>query len=81
MKKICHDAFEEFKEQFVDSYEELLDKATPKKVIPLKEKESGYEHQCPVCKRYVGTIIEDGVEYDNYCCTCGQRLDWSDENE
>lgn len=33
MKKICHEAFEKFKEQFVDSCKELLDKATPKKPI------------------------------------------------
>jgi hypothetical protein len=60
---------------------ELIDKATPKKVLPLREKEYGYGHQCPTCKSYVGTIIEDGVEYDNYCCSCGQKLDWSDEYE
>lgn len=61
--------------------QKLVEKEMPKKVLPLREKEYGYEHQCPVCKRFVGTIIEDGVEYDDYCCSCGQKLDWSDEYE
>ena len=57
---------------------ELVEKETPKKVIKLKEKEYGYTHECPVCHGYVGTIVDDGVEYDTYCCSCGQKLDWEE---
>lgn len=60
---------------------ELVDKATPKKAIKLKEKEYGYTHECPVCHQYVGTVFDDGVEHDDYCCSCGQRLDWGNEDE
>ena len=66
---------------YIDILQELIDKATPEKPIPLEEKEYGYEHECPTCGRYVGTIVEDYVEHDDYCCSCGQRLDWSDEYE
>ena len=59
---------------------ELVDKATANKAIKLKEKEFGYTHICPVCHSYVGTIIDDGIEYDTYCCSCGQKLDWSGED-
>ena len=52
----------------------------PKKAIKLKEKECIYTHECPVCHQYVGTVFDDGVEHDDYCCSCGQRLDWSEDD-
>lgn len=64
----------------------LKERATPKKVIKLKKSQYGYIHQCPSCKQLVGTIVYDvkvrritEIEHDNYCCSCGQALDWSDE--
>lgn len=64
-----------------DIIEELVDKAIPKKVIKLPEIEYGYTHECSVCHQYVGTICESEegiyVEENEYCCECGQKLDWS----
>lgn len=58
----------------------LLEKATPKKV--LNEGDGEYTHKCPNCLYGVGTIVVDDlgkyIEHDDYCSTCGQRLDWSD---
>ena len=66
---------------------ELVDKATPKKVIKLPKTKYGYMHICPICNNYIGTIVYDTsariiveIEHDDYCCSCGQALDWSDED-
>lgn len=66
--------------------QELVDKVTPKKVVKLKKSQYGYTHQCPSCEQLVGTIVYNvnvrtisEIEYDSYCCSCGQALDWSDE--
>lgn len=57
-----------------------LEKQIPKK--PQNKKYSFYPHstllkskygECPNCK----SIQVD----DEYCANCGQKLDWSDENE
>lgn len=58
---------------------ELLDKATPKKPITKVAKGSYdpvYFHYCPVCK--FSSVEKD---YANFCPNCGQKLDWSDDNE
>lgn len=67
-------------------YKELVDRATPKKVVKLKKSQYGYTHQCPSCEQLVGTIVYNvnvrtisEIEHDSYCCSCGQALDWSDE--
>ena len=69
-----------------EEYLELKEKATLKKVIKLKKSQYGYTHQCPSCKQLVGTIVYNvniktitEIEHDSYCCSCGQALDWSDE--
>lgn len=63
-----------------ESLKELVDKATPKKVVKISQKDyikGSYEHCCPSCSNCVGTILEDStIEEDDYCPTCGQRLDW-----
>lgn len=78
----------EYKEQeSIDLLQELVDKVTPKKVIKLPEKDRGYEHICPRCEQFVGTIVFEKhrdmyehscIEEDDYCCSCGQRLDWEE---
>lgn len=62
-----------------------IEKEIPKKAIKLLKQEYGYTHQCPSCGQLVGTIVYNvktrvitDVECDEYCCSCGQRLDWSD---
>lgn len=62
----------------------LSDKEIPKKVLNA-EAGSGYEHKCPTCGYCVGTIVVDDlgkhVDQDDYCSTCGQRLDWSGKDD
>lgn len=69
--------------------EELIEKLTPKKVIELSKRDRGYKHICPSCEQFVGTIALERyhnryqpshIEEDEYCCSCGQRLDWRDDN-
>lgn len=69
----------------IEILQELVGKAIPKKVVKLKKSQYGYTHQCPSCERLVGTIVYNvnvrtisEIEHDNYCCSCGQALDWSD---
>lgn len=63
----------------------LESRERPKKVLEVSKeefKESGYKYCCPKCKMLVGTITKDGnLEKDDYCCSCGQRLDWGKDNE
>lgn len=73
---------------------ELIEKnATEKEVVPLKEKEYGYKHKCPNCGKYVGTIILGeigtnsgkymvlGIDKDDFCPSCGQKLKWGDTDD
>lgn len=65
------------KPQFsLDTLQELIDKATPKKVIhmAIDDKEADY-YYCPNCKADV--YMDNSY---NYCKNCGQALDWSEEN-
>lgn len=57
----------------LETLQELVDKATPKK--PTSEKEIFY--LCPICKEFVG----DEYDSDNYCHNCGQAIDWSVEDD
>ena len=56
--------------------QELVDKETPKKV-KIKEFDNGeYGAYCPSCN--------SGMPFHwkmKYCPSCGQKLDWSDEND
>ncbi|AXF52100.1 MAG: helix-turn-helix protein [Podoviridae sp. ctcf755] len=63
-------------------FEELVDKATPMKVDLSTKRLEDYTgedyyyqryYDCPKCKNEIGHGIE-------YCFYCGQKLDWS-ENE
>lgn len=73
----------------IKAYAEIIEeKQTPKKVIELPQKDRGYKHICPRCEQYVGTIVFERygngyqpayVDEDEYCCSCGQRIDWSDK--
>lgn len=72
----------------INILQELVDKETPKKVIKLDKQEYGYTHKCPNCSQLVVTILYNvesrlinGIEEDDYCCSCGQILDWSEEDE
>lgn len=60
--------------------EKALEKQIPKKPIAKKEE---YEivYDCPCCGRYFVSVLDGdlcGGQKYNYCCTCGQAIDWSD---
>lgn len=50
----------------------LVEKATPKKPI---QKAAG-RTVCPNCERSIAREVSP-----RYCIVCGQRLDWSEDNE
>lgn len=61
-----------------DTLQELVDKETPKKVIQftseITNSEEAYTfHTCPKCRMLLSNDI--------YCPKCGQKLDWSIDDE
>lgn len=62
-----------------EKYEKLVDKATPKKPIPLKWE----NNRCPNCKCYLPTKRNALKKREPriYCDRCGQALDWGDHDE
>lgn len=71
---------EDIEEKIGTSLEEI---ATPKKVKKATREDymnSGYKHCCPNCGDMVGTITNNlNIKQDDYCPSCGQALDWSEE--
>lgn len=68
-------AKKEFENEMYNSMElleELVDKATPRKVTSEMLWVNIYEYNCPVCEEKV-----DKTDY--YCSHCGQAIDWSDD--
>lgn len=70
--------------------QELIDKEKPMKVgkpQPLfcEEDIKNYDNVelklCPKCKRVVFPFHSSDYSKINYCENCGQKLDWSDDNE
>ena len=53
--------------------QELVDKATPKKIIQ-KQVKHWIDYHCPSCNHK----LRRDTQY-KYCPHCGQALDWSDE--
>jgi len=62
---------------------QALEKQVPKKPNKLTYKfliDIGWKWECPVCKGAVGEN-KNAIDYtqeDDYCPSCGQKLDWSD---
>lgn len=69
-----------------DTLQELVDKETPKKVYKgdysnIDPLQFGWCH-CPNCKKGLIPIsYKKAIKLANYCLHCGQKLDWSKENE
>ena len=68
---------------YIDMLKELVDKETPKKVChtiaphPTIEYDQEFDYfYCPNCGEWVNEKC-----MDNYCSICGQKLDWSDEDD
>jgi len=61
------------------------EKQNAKKVISFDYKNGTVNYGCPVCKRKIISKIDGkwcGGTFNEYCDRCGQKLDWSvnDEN-
>ena len=67
---------------WVDTLQELVNKETPKN--PIIQGCQVTIHYCPNCKKEL-IVTNDGIVIyktkTNYCDECGQKLDWSDEDE
>ena len=64
-------------EEAVEIAKEAIEKQIPKK--PRKEKYFyGKIYYCPLCKKSIG---KEAFVLTSSCQSCGQALDWSDENE
>lgn len=81
---MCFVPFGELEEQ-EKILQELVEKATPKKVKNITDYYSveidEYEYTlgyCPYCNK---DIIFDKYYQLNYCSECGQKLDWSEDDE
>ena len=62
--------------------QELVDKATPKKPINrINYRTDINAYYCPNCNGFICNYYDKDNERDDYCCNCGQALDWSDEDE
>lgn len=70
--------------QDIATLQELVDKATPKKIKkPMSVEDMGY-YSCPVCDGCHYNPLDDmswRLSKANYCPECGQKLDWSDVND
>lgn len=62
-------------EKDIDIVQELIDKATPKKPIPLFIPIAYLPYRCPIC----GTLVNHKKDKFNYCPKCGQAIDRSEE--
>lgn len=62
---------------YVDTIQELVDRATPKKTEMMRiKKYDGYNIGICECGNTIDTSLDDCA---NFCPNCGQALDWSDE--
>lgn len=59
--------------------QELVDKATPKKIRyeNAPKPSMAYMYSCPNCGRMLGVNCKP--TYINYCDVCGIKFDWSDK--
>ena len=93
-KKALNDFEEELKQMYgcdeanmdldISSIKELVERATPKKVMFNSENDIQW-NVCPVCVNDIEQFIYDQKhELDlelKHCPNCGQALDWSNNNE
>lgn len=61
--------------EFTDKIFEAIEKQIPKK--PIQNEDDVYQFYCPTCHSIIG--VDGQMLYSDYCCDCGQKLDWSEE--
>ena len=77
--KTARELFEELGYTYrIDKLDELVKKSVPKKVIEIET-----VYKCPSCDTWL--LVKDKdicpkyMDKHNYCPSCGQRLNWEDE--
>ena len=80
--RICAQDDEPFPIEEIESLQELVDKATPKKAIEsemrgFSKEVASYLH-CPNCDMPICNVWNRREYKPNYCHYCGQALDWSE---
>lgn len=68
-----------------ECFETLIEKQIPKMAIRSKEPRYGmgeeyYDWICPTCGKWLA-YSPDRRRYEIHHCICGQKLDWSDEDD
>jgi len=60
-----------------------LKKQIPQKPFKsyLNVQDNDYVYVCPACERFTETPDEMEIDSIQYCGWCGQKLDWSEEDE
>ena len=67
-------------DEAIKPIKELVDKATPRK--PIEISHIGlYGWACPSCANCVSNYPKRGHDKIKFCYSCGQALDWSEEDE
>ena len=61
--------------------QELIDKSKPMKLFYTGYVIGGLYHETAGCRNCGRSFKRCFNEHTNYCPTCGQRLDWEDEEE
>ena len=71
---------EAMKKQFLGETRNVIDVAIKalEKQIPKKPRFYAHNYYCSVCDNLVGNNEFEWKRF-KYCDTCGQKLDWSDE--
>lgn len=70
-------------QEYINILQELVDKATPKKLKSKTDKDGRLLLVCPNCGDVYMKFWSDveTISCRKHCDECGQALDWSDENE
>jgi predicted RNA-binding Zn-ribbon protein involved in translation (DUF1610 family) len=74
---------EHYDEEDVNLLQELVDKATPKKLKSKTDKDGRLLWVCPTCGDVYMKFWSDveTISCRKHCDECGQALDWSDIND
>lgn len=83
--KVIHKALEELEQyRALGTVEEL--KEAREKQVAVKHHHTRVDNiidkvRKSVCPKCLGLIYTHQEEYPNYCTNCGQRIDWSEEDD
>lgn len=64
--------------KLINEHFDLVEKATPKKISKKVDRLKYNHYFCNSCSAYLGSEF---LPKGNYCPTCGQALDWSEEDD